>query len=115
MRSCAATTFKVEAAPSSSICERLKSLGAYSRRELRARFAELHHRLVDAERGRPSAEADRRRLLHDMQLELLETAVHCQALDATCRMLLRRMDRPDPGPVVEGGTQPLREARVSAR
>jgi hypothetical protein len=95
--------------------ERLKSLGAYSRRELRARFAELHHRLLDAGRGRPSAEADRRRLLHDVQLELLETVVHCQALEATCRVLLRRMDRPDPGPVVDGRTEPLRESRVSAR
>ncbi len=95
--------------------ERLKSLGAYSRRALRARFAELHHRLVDAERGRPSAEADRRRRLHDTRLELLETVVHCHALDATCRMLLRRMDRPDPAPVARGRTQPRRESRVSAR
>ncbi len=95
--------------------ERLKSLGAYSSRALRARFAALHHRLVDAERGRPSAEADRRRLLHDVQLELLETVVHCQALGATCRMLLRRMDRPDTAPVVDGRTGPLRASRVSAR
>lgn len=95
--------------------ERLKSLGAYSRLALRARFAELHHRLVEAARGHPSAEADRRRRLHDVQLELLETVVHCQALGATCRMLLRRMDRPDPGPVAEGPAGPRRESRVSAR
>ncbi len=95
--------------------ERLKSLGAYSRLELRARFAELHHRLVDAERGRPGAEADRRRLLHDTQLELLETAVHCQALNATCRVLLRRMERPDPAPVVDGRTERLRASRLSVR
>lgn len=91
--------------------ERLKSLGAYSTRELRARFAELHLRLVDAERGRPSAKADRRRLLQATRLELLETVVHCQALDATCRVLLRRMDWTDPA----GGIEPLRESRVSAR
>jgi len=95
--------------------ERLKSLGAYSRRELRARFAELHHRLVDAERGRPSAKADRKRLLQAIRFELLETMVHCQALDATCRLFLRRMDWTDPALVAHGGKEARRESPVSAR
>ena len=94
---------------------RLKSLGAHSRHELQARFAEMPHRLVDALRGRPSAKADRRRLLRAMRFELLETVVHCQAVDARCRMLLRRMARPHPALVAGGPTEPPHESRVSTR
>ena len=73
-------------------------------------LAQLEKRVLAAAHARaPEDEPRRRRELEVAQRELVELGMQCQALDAFCRLLLRRMEAPQPsGPAAASDSTPSR-------